>query len=140
MKMKMQKLFITLIGIIFIGVSCTRDAVVANTSTTLQSGTWRVTNFNESGVDHTSYFVGYVFDFNTNGTVVAVKDRTVVNGTWVDGNDNSTPKLILNFGTVSNFNELNEDWEILEKTATKIRLKHVSGGNGTTDLLTFEKI
>jgi hypothetical protein len=37
------------------------------------------------------------------------------------------------------FDELNDDWHIIEETSTKIRLQDVSGGSGGTDLLTFEK-
>jgi len=46
---------------------------------------------------------------------------------------------VLNFGNTIPFNELNDDWEILEESATKIRMQDVSGGSGGTDLLTFEK-
>lgn len=34
---------------------------------------------------------------------------------------------------------LSDDWDVLERTDTKIRLIDVSGGNGGTDYLTFEK-
>ena len=37
------------------------------------------------------------------------------------------------------FAELTEDWDILESTSTKLRLKHTSGGDGSVDFLTFEK-
>ena len=35
--------------------------------------------------------------------------------------------------------DLSDDWDIVERTDTKIRLQDVSGGNGGTDYLTFEK-
>ena len=128
--------------------SCTKDAGQAssnaqgsaNTSSTVQQGKWKVTLFNDSGRDETSHFAGYEFGFNANGTVRAQKGSTTVNGTWSTGGDDSQNKLILNFGSTTPFDELNEDWRILERTSSKIRLQHVSGGNGGTDLLTFEKI
>ncbi len=43
------------------------------------------------------------------------------------------------FASPADFAELTEDWDIISHTASKIELKHVSGGNGGTDLLTFEK-
>lgn len=43
------------------------------------------------------------------------------------------------FSSPADFAELTEDWDIISHTASKIELKHVSGGNGGTDLLTFEK-
>lgn len=43
------------------------------------------------------------------------------------------------FASPADFAELTEDWNIISYSATKIDLIHVSGGNGGTDLLTFEK-
>lgn len=43
------------------------------------------------------------------------------------------------FGSPADFAELSEDWDIISHSATKIELIHISGGNGGTDLLTFEK-
>src|SRR5690606_32590074 len=37
----------------------------------------------------------------------------------------------------SPFDELDDDWDILEATPQIIRLKHVSGGDGSGDFLTF---
>ena len=45
----------------------------------------------------------------------------------------------LNFGTSNPFDELEEDWDVLEATDDIIRLKDISGGDGTTDFLTFER-
>ena len=47
--------------------------------------------------------------------------------------------FITSFASPAIFEDLSEDWEILSRTASKIELKYVSGGNGGTDLLTFEK-
>jgi hypothetical protein len=62
-----------------------------------------------------------------------------VNGTWGTREDSGKTKLDLNFDDVNNFDELDDDWEILTQSSSKIELRDVSGGNGTTDLLTFEK-
>lgn len=110
-----------------------------NTNTTLPTTTWKVTYFYDDK-DETAHFTGYSFDFFTNGSVTATQGAQTINGSWTDGNDDSTTKLYLNFGTASPFDELNEDWEILSISDTKIELRHISGGNGGTDLLTFEKI
>ena len=120
--------------------SCTKDknSTDPSTSDIVGQGTWKVTLFNNSGNDETQNFAGYNFMFNSNGTIAAVKNASTVNGTWNTGSDDSQNKLILDFGTTVQFSELNEDWVILEQTASKIRLEHVSGGNGGIDLLTFE--
>jgi hypothetical protein len=117
----------------------TTDPSNSSTIEIVSQGTWKVTLYNDSGNEETQNFAGYNFTFDSNGTIAAVKNASTVNGTWNTGADDSQNKLILDFGTAVQFSELNEDWLILEKTASKIRLEHVSGGNGGTDLLTFEK-
>jgi hypothetical protein len=91
-------------------------------------------------VVETSKFSNYVFTFSSNGTVSAVRSGSTVNGSWSDGNDDSQKKLIMNFASPADFTEISDDWHILQETSSKIQLEDVSGGNGGTDLLTFEKI
>ena len=60
-----------------------------------------------------------------------------------DTNDDS-PSNDLDFNILftspTNFSdELSDDWDILSRTDTKVELVDVSGGNGGTDYLTFEK-
>ena len=55
------------------------------------------------------------------------------------GNTSGDIDFNIFFGSPADFAELSEDWDIISHSATKIELKHVSGGNGGTDLLTFEK-
>ncbi len=63
-----------------------------------------------------------------------------MNGTWTTGTDDSTPKFIINFSATNGpFEEISEDWQILNASATRVELKHVSGGDGSIDMLTFEK-
>jgi hypothetical protein len=121
--------------------SCKKDEKISpsNSSTVLQDTNWKVTLFSEDGVNETSYFSGYTFDFMDGGVVKATSGSNTVNGTWATRDDSGKTKLDLNFDDVNNFDELDEDWEILTQSSTKIELKHVSGGNGGTDLLTFEK-
>ncbi|MCX2720333.1 hypothetical protein [Lentiprolixibacter aurantiacus] len=57
------------------------------------------------------------------------------------GGGNTTGEIDFNifFAAPEDFAELTEDWNIISYSATKIELKHVSGGDGDIDLLTFEK-
>lgn len=124
--------------------ACTKNDDSANppatgTANIVQQGPWRVTLYSSNGTDEVNHFTGYLFTFNSNGTVAAVNNSSSINGTWNPGTDDSQQKLYLNFGTSLLFEDINDDWHILEKTSTKIRLEDVSGGNGGTDLLTFEK-
>lgn len=136
-------------------ISCSSDddsnsgdsaTVIAQLETSIKSGTWRVSNFVEDGNNETSDFNGYVFTFSDAGTVVASNGANTFTGTWVtssgsSSNSGSNPKFILEFNVSDGtFEELSEDWRIESSTNTKIDLKHVSGGDGSIDLLTFTKI
>jgi len=138
--MKKFTLTIVLSGVLFIGLSsCKKEDVLPNpdVSAIIQNGNWKITLYNDSGSDETYHFADYTFTF-VNGTITAAKGSSVVSGTYADGNDDSQRKFILNFGATPPFDELNDDWHIVEETSSKIRLEDVSGGNGGTDILIFE--
>lgn len=103
-------------------------------------GSWRVTLYSDNGNNETSKFTGYNFTFSSSGVVTAVKSGSTVSGTWSGSNDDSQNKLNLFFTSPPDFEEISDDWHILQKSSSKIELEDVSGGNGGTDLLTFEKI
>jgi hypothetical protein len=134
---------ITLFIFVAFLASCQTDNSVSLLQTqvtnTVQSGNWKITLFQDDATVETSNYTGYVFNFATNNVATAVKNSVTTTGTWQTGTDDSKVKLILNFGTSSPLDELAEDWRVLERTDTKIVLEHVSGGNGGTDKLTFEK-
>lgn len=120
--------------------ACNReDKTNPSTSGIIQDGTWMVTLYNDSGTDETNHFTAYDFTFGSSGTVTATKGASEILGSWNTGTDDSQNTLNLDFGATVPFDELNEDWHVIEKTESKLRLDHVSGGNGGTDLLTFEK-
>jgi hypothetical protein len=116
----------------------TSAAGSSNITNIVEQDSWKVTLYNDSGSDKTSSYNGYVFTFKS-GTVSASKAGSTVTGTYAYKLDDSKHKLVLNFASPASFSELSDDWHIVEQTTTKIRLEDVSGGNGGTDLLTFEK-
>ena len=112
----------------------------------VNNGTWRITLFNDSGVDETLNFTDYDFSFGASNILSATNGTNTYSGTWSVTSDNSlddSPSNDLDFNIAfsapANFAELTEDWNIISYTATKIELIHVSGGNGGTDYITFEK-
>jgi len=119
----------------------------------VQSGTWRITYFWDTDKDETDHFAGFVFTFNADGTLIAVKGNTTVNGTWsvIDDSGNSSSdddgnstddddfNILFSVPPSSDFDDLNDDWDIISASANKIELTDVSGGNGGIDFLTFEK-
>lgn len=130
--------------------SCTNDnpadlspTVVQNN---VQAGAWKVTSFIDSGTDETNHFSGFTFTFDSNGTITATNNNLTYSGTWsiTDNNSNDdSPNSDLDFNIFFNlsndFEDLSEDWHIVSQSATRIELIHVSGGNGGTDTLIFER-
>lgn len=154
----MKKLNVLLMGMVALGVlSCSGDDSPSTTNTNgnvtevvniAKAGTWKITSFVEDGKDETQHFAGYAFTFGANNVLTAVGGVATYNGTWSvtkdnsSDDDNSTSDVDFNIGFLSpeTFTDLSDDWDIMEKTSTKIKLIDVSGGNGGTDYLTFEKI
>ncbi|MBT8274306.1 MAG: hypothetical protein KJO77_10900 [Bacteroidia bacterium] len=104
----------------------------------LTTGIWYITYFFDD-TDQTSDFTDFVFDFATDGTATATY-LTTTNGIWSTSAGDETPlELNLNFGATDPLDEIAEDWDVLEVTSDIIRLKDLSGGDGSTDFLTFER-
>jgi len=71
------------------------DRIDIQVKNNVQTGTWRITNFIDSGVDETNHFTGYNFTFGSNGTLTASNGSNTYSGTWsiTDRNDDSLNDL-----------------------------------------------
>ena len=118
-------------------------------STALQ-GQWRITYFFDSGKEETDDYNGYVFTFSSDGTVTVVNGALQVGGTWSvtdsDSSDDDSPDddddvdFNLFFASPEDFEELSDDWDILEYTSSRIELVDDDDDDSDTEYLTFEKI
>ncbi|MHA3788122.1 hypothetical protein ACX0HA_07925 [Flavobacterium hauense] len=125
------------------GVNGNATAVANN----LKSGTWRITNFTEEGNVETDNFEGFNFTFYENNILTATKGSDTYTGTWAvyddDSNDDdgfdSDIDVEINFTAPAEFTDLSDDWDVMARTGTEIKLIDVSGGDGGTDYLTFQK-
>lgn len=156
--MKTKLIFLNLFAAVLLAVSCdsnedpattAADVNAAELQSTAQDGQWRITYYFDSDKEETSNYNGYVFTFGADGTVSATNGTTEVTGTWSvtdsdssddSPDDSSDVDFNLFFAAPPDFEELSDDWDILEYTSGRIRLIDVSGGDGSTDYLTFEKI
>jgi len=145
--MKILKLTLT-ITLIMAMVSCNDDDDSTNSTSAVENvvktGTWKITRFEDSGSNETASFSGYDFVFDANGTLTATDGSNLVVGTWSvtedKSADDSSHDMDFNINFNNNtFEELSEDWHFVSHNASKIELIHVSGGNGGTDYLTFER-
>lgn len=112
------------------------DSALVNSLTT---GDWYITYFYDDS-DETSDFQDFVFNFASDKTVTATDANGTTNGYWSSTSGDETDLgLNINLGTSSPLEELADDWDVLEVTNEIIRLKDVSGGDGSEEFLTFER-
>ena len=104
----------------------------------LLEGEWAITYFFDE-VDETAEFNGFTFAFLEDNSAVATKDGFETEGHWETYGDDGSLEMDLNFGSESPLDELEEDWEVVSFSETRIELKDVSE-DGTTDTLVFEKL
>lgn len=102
----------------------------------LADGLWIVGSYTDDGIDETADYNGYQINFDANGTVVA-DNGTTINGTWAVQSFGNI--LVLDFDNSIPFDEFNDDWDVISVTDTQVIVQDVSGGNGGTDILIFEK-
>ena len=69
--------------------------------------------------------------------MAAIKNTTIINGTWSTTIEVGYSKLNLNLEGEM-LHEIEEDWRVIENSTTLIKLRHVRGG-GKTDYLNFTK-
>ena len=138
-----------IIPVMLAAISCSNDDDPANSASAVENavkaGTWRITRFEDSGNNETAMFSGYNFAFDASGTLTASNGSNIFIGGWSvsDGksNDDNSNDLHFNidFNLNNSFEELSEDWHFVSYSSSKIELINVSGGNGGTDYLTFER-
>lgn len=149
--------FVALIMLAITTLSCSSDddnnleqpdqQIINQIENNLINGSWRITKFIDSNEDETQHFTGFNFTFGTNGVLTAENGSNSYEGSWSitdsdnSDDDDSSDDLDFNieFNLSNDFEDLNDDWDIITQSSSKIELKDISGGNGGTDYLTFEK-
>lgn len=126
--------------------STSKGMVQTQIESNMSISNWTISLFNDSGNDETNHFTGYTFKFENNGKLTTTNGVNTYTGTWSisDSNskDDSKDDLDFNihFNLTNDFEDLNDDWDILSYSNNKMELVDVSGGNGGTDYLTFSKL
>lgn len=137
-----MKIFFVLLATVLM-MSCSSDDktnLTQDTDNNVKLGTWRVTNFSENGNNQTSNYAGYNFTFGNANVLTASNGTTNKVGTWLTRTDSGSTKMDITFPDTSGpFEDISEDWRVENSSATVLNLKHVSGGDGSIDLLTFTK-
>lgn len=136
------------------GTCCDDDATVSNTVAkspesilaTLNQGTWKVTYFLDTKTNKSSSFSGYNFTFGPNNILMADNSNVDYSGKWTitksdiaDDNPNNDIDFAISFSNPLAFVALSEEWDVVEITATQLRLRALKNGNAEMNYLTFEK-
>jgi hypothetical protein len=134
----MKIIVATFLGILILG-SCKKQTVNQVEKAVIE-GEWKVTLFQEDGVNETTDFSAFNFSFKENGSVEVKSSSTLVyTGTWKVEKDSDHVEFVLGLGEVEPLGELTDDWHIESNSDNKLELKDESG-DGSFELLTFEKI
>ncbi|MDF0706718.1 hypothetical protein [Flagellimonas okinawensis] len=162
MKTSIFKYVTILIAIIVVGcdksdeddmLNSLSPAQVTELNSIATSGTWTIAYYFDTDKEETDHFNGYEFSFNSDGTLTATDGVSTINGTWSvtdsddsdDVSDDDSPDddddvdFNIAFSSPADFADLTDDWDIVDYTSVRIELIDISGGNGGTDKLVFEK-
>lgn len=81
--MKKTTIFILLLTIFLMGCKKKEEILQDLVIQAITTGVWKMTSFQEGGVDRTADFAAYRFKFNSNSTVDAIKNGSIEkSGTW----------------------------------------------------------
>lgn len=107
--------------------------------TVLTSGVWKITSFvNET--DQTAAYKDLSFTFNPNQTAVSNDGTNIINGSWESYGDNGLLELYLNFGEQHPFDEISDEWQVVDYSNTSIELKYVEEDDGSVKTLELKKV
>ena len=150
-----KKVFYGFLGLLSIGLalSCSNDEddnpldpmqAIPEIENAVIQGDWIISSYVDSGVDETSDYNGYTFTFTSDGIVSASSTAEMLTGAWtveMDDSSDSDVDFTLFFGVADthDFDDLNDDWDVVSYTSTMISLRDVSGGSGEIDTLIFTR-
>jgi hypothetical protein len=102
----------------------------------MTTGVWVVTNYSENGINITSAFSGYTFQFKSDGTVMGVNGSTTVNGTWAgDFNNRTITSDFPSAGTP--IDKLNAVWKVTDSYVDSVAANTTI--NSQPDYLSLKK-
>jgi hypothetical protein len=127
-------------------ISCKRESNVTQTSVenSLIDSNWSISFYQDSDEDQTSNYQGYIFYFGEDNVLRAEKNGILETGTWSisdsNSSDDSIDGLHLNIVLYGDpLSDLTDEWDIQTYNNKNIKLIDVSGGNGGTDIVIFDK-
>lgn len=93
--------------------------------TTLQSGSWKVTQFIDASTDETDKFIDYSFTFSNSDQLTITDGIETITGFWLPVSD---VFLVLDIED-SPFSKLRNDWQVSSYDANQVILNDISDGS-----------
>jgi hypothetical protein len=103
----------------------------------ITSGKWKVTSYVD-GNTNSDAFDGIEFSFNEDGYILASDGIETAEGEWESYGDSGVLEIDLDFDSIEPYKDLNEEWQVISYTNSRINLEDTSGGADFT--VVFEKI
>lgn len=127
-----MRIVVALVLVALVWQGCTKQDNTTPAPSNQVSGIWKITSLiDNKNRDRTSRYSDYSFDFLNTG-VLQVKQGTslVKTGTWSNSSSYWTAAIVISISGVAtedDLAELNEDWRIVEKTDTVIKVQNGGG-------------
>lgn len=133
--MRKITIFIFLLGLL----ACAPGAN-SNLEDHMMAYNWKITYMKHEGNVQTPTFQNYIFNFEPNDVVLAIRPDSTFQGTWYRTNTSqSNPKVLLDFGGHYQLFMLLHDWQQENRTDGLIELvdNMAAGGDAA---VTFERL
>lgn len=117
-------MFMPLVMLILVAVSCTKYTTPKKVERRLPTGTWKITSFTIGGLSAVEDYKTHTFAFSESGGI-AVKAELgfAASGSWSTGLNKNPAILYLSFPPVGGLEYLADDWQVVELQKNLIKLK-----------------
>ena len=90
---------------------------------TVIASQWQISQFTQNGADETANYSAYRLEFADDDIVTISNDTLSSTGFWdLDRNENGV-NFQLNFNNQPDFEEFQQDWELIDYSSTLVELK-----------------
>jgi hypothetical protein len=114
-----------------------------NVTIIVTEGTLKISLYWDTNLKESINFNAFNFNFGVNNELTATEGPNTYNGTWSITDQNgyidtlSNFKFDITFTAPIHFVEIIDDWEIIDQSASYIKLRNVINSNGQKDFLAF---
>lgn len=105
----------------------------------LLAGQWKVAQY-FAGTDQSELFADFVITFHADGTTVSSDGHSSIAGEWETNGDDGTLVLDLELGETMPFDNMPDDWQVVEFDDVQVKLKNVDTDDESESTLVLQRI